>query len=371
MGLIRFSLALIVVLFHTGSNVGGPFAVYAFYVISGYVMTAALESHYQSRIFRFFLNRIWRLIPLYILSVVMIWGSARLVISNSHLKPENLPLVGQKLLASANPISGLVRGSLPDWNIKWDGHPILVAFFQWNNPYWTVIIEMLFYLLVPSIVWFQRPNRLIRSIYFFVLALITYIFYADLGSYDLTDLNRFIYRKFFPTLVFFSLGNLAFRLKAQCKFPFLQKLHFFIGSTLLIYLLFFTSKRVIPSSVTLNWMATQWITAILTFLCILGIGSKKRSAHKYLEYLGSLSYPIYVMQGFVINLPMYYFLLTNESKYPPAKELYWYGEWNRLEIDLYSLSFSILVATLLVRFVDKPISKWRHNSQASISNSER
>ena len=147
--------------------------------------------------------------------------------------------------------------------------------------------------------------------------------------------------KFLSNTCFLFLGKLSISTESPIQVPIFTETSFFMGASLLIYLLFATSKKLIPYSATFNRLATWWITAILTFLCILAISPTNKSAHKYLEYLGSLSYPIYMMQGFVLNFPMYYFMLTNISRYPPAKELHWYGRWNRLEIDLYSLTLPI------------------------------
>ena len=363
MGITRFALALIVVLFHTGSNIGGPFAVYGFYIMSGYVMTAAMESTYQGRVKHFYVSRFWRLFPLYFVSVIAIWGSARLVIASTHLTASNMPLVGAKLLAGGNPISGLIKGSIPDWNVQLGTHPVLVAFFQWNNPYWTVIIELLFYSMVPLIIWSQKPNKFMRSLVFFILSFLIYLYYVIYINQDLNKLNTYVYRNFLPTIVFFALGNFAFRLTEKYNFKRLRKNNKYLGLGLIIFLFLFAAKPIFPAHVVYTWLTIQWITATFTFLFILGTKKERKSRKGYSEYLGSLSYVIYVMQGFVINIPMYIFLIIGKSKFPSPNQFFWFGRWNRIEIDIYAIATSVVLAAILERYIDRPISIWRHKGR--------
>ena len=87
MGIFRFLLAALVVLFHFGGLgwIVGRIAVFAFYGISGFLIFQVLDRVYLSEprgIPRFFCNRFVRLVPLYlvytVLTLAMGWTSMRL-----------------------------------------------------------------------------------------------------------------------------------------------------------------------------------------------------------------------------------------------------------------------------------------------------
>lgn len=72
LGLMRFILALLVVVSHlTGGGASpffahwGIFAVFGFYLISGYLMTIILNEKYFFNFTTFALNRFLRLFPIY------------------------------------------------------------------------------------------------------------------------------------------------------------------------------------------------------------------------------------------------------------------------------------------------------------------
>jgi len=74
MGIYRFLLALSVVYFHFGGGgwAVGRMAIFAFYLISGYVIYRVLDRTYLrqnllSRILAFYGNRLLRILPLFVL----------------------------------------------------------------------------------------------------------------------------------------------------------------------------------------------------------------------------------------------------------------------------------------------------------------
>jgi peptidoglycan/LPS O-acetylase OafA/YrhL len=82
MGIFRFLLAALVVLFHFGGLgwIVGRIAVFAFYGISGFLIFQVLDRVYLSEprgIPRFFCNRFVRLVPLYLLYTVLTLAMVR------------------------------------------------------------------------------------------------------------------------------------------------------------------------------------------------------------------------------------------------------------------------------------------------------
>ena len=83
MGLIRFLLASMVVLFHTSSIFGyhpmtGNVAVQCFYIISGFYMTLILNEKYTGRKSNtlFYTNRALKIYPIYftVLIMLIVWS---------------------------------------------------------------------------------------------------------------------------------------------------------------------------------------------------------------------------------------------------------------------------------------------------------
>ncbi len=68
MGYLRLYLALLLVAHHTLSMAGGPMPIFAFYAISGYVITLVLNEHYTPDLrgkARYLANRLLRIYPAY------------------------------------------------------------------------------------------------------------------------------------------------------------------------------------------------------------------------------------------------------------------------------------------------------------------
>lgn len=149
MGLLRFCLALAVLLSHAGFSLRGfnpgVMSVVVFYAISGYVMSALIERHYASaaRTGHFYLDRLLRIYPQYALYA----GAAALW-----------------LFTIGHPTHFLILAPQPaDWL-----NNILVVplnYFMFNGsdrftlvpPAWSLGAELLFYALAP---WLWRCWRL-------------------------------------------------------------------------------------------------------------------------------------------------------------------------------------------------------------------
>ena len=96
MGIYRFILAAVVVLFHFGglSWVAGRVAVFAFYCISGFLIFQVLDRVYLGEaggVWRFLLNRLVRLGPSYLLYTLMTLLVVWLAGAGGLLDPEGGP----------------------------------------------------------------------------------------------------------------------------------------------------------------------------------------------------------------------------------------------------------------------------------------
>jgi peptidoglycan/LPS O-acetylase OafA/YrhL len=191
MGTLRFALAVVVALSHTGTVFWGyntgVVAVVSFFMISGYVMALLIERHYNSidRVGYFYLDRAARLFPqfwLYCLcgAALLWWTGHRDVFSN-----------------------GCSAGKL-----ALNALAIPLNFFQFGNlescmlipPAWSLGLEMTFYLVAPWILIFSTLRWLSLA------ASVTVFGAAYIGA---IDSDMFGYR-LLPGVLFIFLTGAAF-----------------------------------------------------------------------------------------------------------------------------------------------------------------
>ena len=189
MGTYRFLLALCVMLSHLGFSVGGHnpgvSSVVGFYVISGYVMTALIRKYYATtqRFGLFLLDRVMRLYPQFLLylglQTLSVW----------FLKP---PIHELSDLTVKKFLLNLLMIPVNFYQIDWLGLGSCALM-----P-WSLGLELLFYLVIPFILIFDRRALCFGGSLFVFIA-------AYLGLLN-TDL--FGYRFLPGTLFMFLCGSL-------------------------------------------------------------------------------------------------------------------------------------------------------------------
>jgi peptidoglycan/LPS O-acetylase OafA/YrhL len=138
-GIFRFVLAIFVVIAHIlqppGLSIIGGYAVYGFFILSGYLMTLVMNRRYgftPGGIEKFLLNRFLRIYPTYWLSLIFSIVLLAIYIPSELQKYHSLPV-----LLSSIFVFGLAKGgffSLSD---------MLLA-----PPAWTLEIELTFYIFI-------------------------------------------------------------------------------------------------------------------------------------------------------------------------------------------------------------------------------
>ena len=286
MGILRFALALSVVIAHTGTSgvfggFGGENAVEAFFLISGFYISEILTKTYKNSK-DFYINRALRLYPIYFFVCI-------LVLINSFLVKGNLsdffsyPLNVLSLPTIAN--LTLIGGDIAMF-LQTDGMSIAIGHFEDSHPplytlllvpqSWTLSLEITFYLLAPFLVRFK--TRAICLLIAVLLILRITCFYAGL------NFDPWTYR-FFPfELPLFLIGILLSRLKSNI---FLIKIPYSLQWLIVIFAYFisgyFLHLQIFPRKITL------FILLIVT--CCLILNSHQPNIDKK---FGDLSYPIYI-----------------------------------------------------------------------------
>lgn len=371
MGLLRFILALAVIIAHSEPLFGLIFipremAVQSFYIISGFYMAFILNEKYvgPDSYKLFITNRFLRLYPVYWtiagLTVVMAFISLKITgfpymirfyIKYSHLMniksfvyiiATNLFIVGQDSLSFLKLGPG---GSLVFTSNFLDSGP-QVYLFSLAPQAWTISLEILFYLIAPFIV--RRDIYRISVIILLSLILRFYIYGSGL------DHDPWTYR-FFPTeLAFFLFGAVSYKLYRILKtVKFSKRLYLIVFLTVISL----TSVYQFIPAVEEGWFnINQWTYYLILVVSIPFIFVHSKNM-KFDYFLGELSYPMYISHFLIFYMTTYYYPADLFEKYHYIGYLEKHHEIKYLG----SILFIILFSALLVRFLIKPIERYRQS----------
>jgi peptidoglycan/LPS O-acetylase OafA/YrhL len=355
MGSLRFLLALAVAGRHAAGFFGlaatwifpGAYAVQRFYIVSGFLMAMILNGKYADTPrgnWIFYTNRIVKIFVPYLavlavtVAVCLLSKAATgnaLLLENWFTQAgvmtfatwafaalTNIFIVGQEWGFLLNYRAGSLFYSLQAFS-----EPPIGSQFTVIAPAWTISIELLFYIVAPFVV---RCNILL------IAALAYASYYCRFEAYHHGYYSEATNYRFFPfELSLFLYGSLCYR----------------VGQLL--------------PRVNTKW--SNWITAAVALAVI--ATPEYFTKHPYQMYfvvglllpnlfdfsrrtgwdrsLGELSYPLYLC-----HWPILVFAAT---LLPSASEL-----WAALAV-----AFSVATATIINRFVVKPIDGWRQSRAVS------
>jgi peptidoglycan/LPS O-acetylase OafA/YrhL len=283
LGIFRFVLAWFVMLSHlpfspfaVGYNPGVS-AVILFYFISGYLMYfsfSKIESNnFKQKVSFFFLKRIFRLFPLYL---IVLFSTILLIHIYHH--SSLIPLLNQDLSLKKIFLNMLMIFNnyvFPPFQIhSLLPHPLM-------PPTWSLSSEWHFYLLVPLVFYLLFHNKKI----FYLIFLVSLVFELYAFTKTLPNFNSdiFGYRYIFGVLWIFLSGFL-FAKEGYSKF---LKIVYF---SLVIYFIFFNFTFS-------NHPYVREITFAIFFLPFVNI--IKNLEFKYDYLFGQLSYPIFISHFFI------------------------------------------------------------------------
>jgi|SRR5665213_678635 len=353
MGLLRFLLAMSVVVYHVGPIFGmrlilGPAAVEVFFAISGFYMAMILTNKYHSSV-TFYINRFLRLYPSYLLIVLGSWGWFGFAwLYLGHMPTNNWVSAYRSMawwqsgcLFLAN--WTMIGVDIPSWfhyspstgflffYSLLDTGPhgeVWVGYFRTIGQAWSVGVEIWFYLVAPFIV----KLRVSRIIILIGASALLDALMANAG------LNSYF---FFPAqLWFFLTGVLLYRLyqgmadrRTSFEVPYARPLVF--GFVIAVFL----GGSVVPQ------LAVGYAGLILVPAIPLLFSMTRNSAFD--AWLGSLSYPIYLVHMLVAEVV--------ENVLHARSGLIVGG-------------LSIAAAVLLVVLVEAPIDRFRQRVVARTTN---
>lgn len=345
---IRGFLALCVVLFHVpeiSKSVDLPYfsdwpifhkgeeAVWVFFTLSGFLIIGQLFKEIKSgnvEIKKFYIRRILRIYPVYY--VVLIFGFAYY----SYL----LPMFGVDYEVKYSLWEGLAWciGFLPNvFKVLYGPGAILLVL-------WSIGIEEQFYLMVAPLAKISSSKTFRYGLFVFTIISFTLFF---LPGFDFLRKYHFIY-------FYMSFGGLLSVLNQGNRISFLiiknDILRLLFYSIFILY--FFTNLFNFNSDVLIHLFSFVYFG-----LFLLNISSEEKFIieNKVLNYLGTVSYGIYMYHMIAIN-----FVLFAVIKLSPKMEEAWLISF----IYILSISITILISHLSFYYFEKPFLRLKKRFSA-------
>jgi len=289
-GTFRYLLSHLVVIHHISPGISawsGYYAVFGFYVLSGYLMTYILNRTYgfkMNGLTSYALNRVVRIYPIY--WVALIIGLSTILAYPSTAKALNKVLIIPRSYSewiynlSIFGLAGSIKGG--------------ACKVRMIPPAWALHIELIFYLLIPVI---GRNKR--RAFSWLALSLVytSYILFT----------NRHFWARYMPaasaslpfsagTTVYYVLHEttIGARIKRICNSKKYGLVLLPCLSMAFIFNLFFAGILGHPKN--LPFYISLFISILLVAF-LAGIDHKKipKALRRIDKFLGDLSYPIYLI----------------------------------------------------------------------------
>ncbi len=295
MGILRLTLALVVVLSHLGIRdifgtplMNGTSAVFSFFVISGFYMSMVLRTRYtyenlgENHVRVFYLSRFLRLYPIYLLVLTGYLTTCALtdIPLTEGLRwpqPDSLIEVTKTVMSWASNFTLLLL------NVPSSNHQLVIG------PAWSIGVELSFYALAPYAMQWKWGWQWVASVGSFALLLVPYGSHAPL-------LYGFH---------FFMMGLIAYRIYIHID----GDPHVTLFRTALMLALVLLIILVpIPQNLYLGPPRTHTANSVDSFFYALLVASAIPFLHHYTEkmaldnWIGRLSYPVYLVHMPVITV---------------------------------------------------------------------
>jgi peptidoglycan/LPS O-acetylase OafA/YrhL len=321
MGFMRLGLALVVLIFHAGyGGGGGSFAVYGFYVISGYLIARVYIEQYSKASMGFLIfqgNRLLRIVPLFFVSSLIAYLSILLVIGTSSIELKAIPVNGIRYITDSYfSLTDYWAGIQPDPVMKAGMPPQFVIYFGWLPQFWTISIEFAFYVLAPLLIMMRIKFGRQASHWMLLIALVVYVAYsaipdrADIGLY--ADI---VYRNAIPTMFFFIAGMNLYELRLLTTF----RIHpaYASCSTLVATALILIGSKHITTGLpaVYDFILWQFIAVAGIIPVVFSRPFKNVLAAKLDSFSANMSYGVYLNQSAALTFYFAYRMGKNDTDY--------------------------------------------------------
>ncbi len=350
MGVLRLLFALSILIFHSGQFFGYNVttwsnALFSFFIISGFYMALILDKKYPHKKHRllFWSNRFLRIFPLYWVTLVLTFLFAVLKLVFHIGTQDNAILHYLQWSPHTSPITfGLNLFNYISRNIT------LILTFDYvrvsdNIPgyllvqqAWSLQIELLFYLMAPFLAVLSKKRFLMVFVGYMV------VFWGFIAPLHNLTLESTLFYALFHNLLFFLLGMMSYRF----LYKNLQRIsiHPYIPQAIfLIFLIYLLLYNILPFKFTLPLFDIADPFYYVALVLSLPLIFLQTSASIFDNFIGKLSYPVYVLHFFVIKL------FSNIPYFKPDSNL------KTILVILTTLGISYLA----IRFIEAPIDRFR------------
>ena len=312
MGSFRFLLALSVLAFHSGLPVLGPFAVYVFYILSGYSIYAALDKYQRqnSAYFNFWKKRFRKLIPFYLF---VGFGVISLLYLVSITAPEQLKLLtSQPEIFLDKNVGSILNNLIPTINFSGTDFQLNPSVF-YVPPWWSVVMEIGFYITLFIIVIVLKKFSYFLELITLQFLILQRVLVLRCGQ-DLGALNSLVYFNWFGTVIFFLIGALVRKYRNR-SFQSSKIKH--VSQLIAVTILFLFSTlamdpiQIIQGYPVYGYFIVVYFLIILVVLYLLSLSLNPENSLLDNRF-ANLSYKIYVSQS--IAFPCIILFETNFVK---------------------------------------------------------
>ncbi len=308
----------------------GRMGVQLFYMASAFTLFYSLSQ--RSDNFGFFIRRIFRIAPMFYLATIFYF-----VLYSIYPNP-NIEAAGLETFTFLNLFSHL-------------------TFLHALSPYWintivpggwSVAVEMLFYLLVPTaFILYKKYGVKFLYISLATSTIFSWIFNYSLVSYFSLDLPKywpaFLYYNFFTQLPIFILGMIIYH-HVMSKEKSLKVFHLiFIASLVLFYLSTILNKEIYLATFAGSMLLLSALLAY--FMIFMSRYSPKVLVNRATTYIGKISYSMYLTHFLSITLISHF-----------TKD-FWRdgGEITFLFSFLLLVLVTVSISSLTYKYIEKPM----------------
>lgn len=336
-------------------NPFGYIPVLIFFTLSGHLITLGfLKKRYLANTYTgikaYYFSRALRILPLYYVSIII----SALIYWQATIDSPARVLSLFIFLENYKPVNGII----------------------FNHVYWTMPVEMLYFLLAPAIFIILKKCiesfGLVKTIFFIAVFFIG-LSYFLLRSYEHTMHGIELTRRewslatrfdFLYNLQAFTIGSLsAFAVQRKTIFP-PPNFHFIlliISTVFIIWILFYTTTYTIPAlnnsglaSLLLLYGLIPCIGLWLTAIAYLNkfTSNKNNSLLRMFEHLGNTSYAMYLF-----HMPI---LTVAERLVTPYRSII-----SNEMLSVIALTLTGFFSVCAYKFIEKPIMNLRNKHQHS------
>jgi len=327
-GLYRTFLAFTVVALHIGGVPwAGGYAVYGFYMLSGYLMTMIMQRTYgytSIGVVKFLINRALRIYPLYwvsiLFSVLIIFYLGETFVESFH-KYMHYPTNFYELIKNVFII-------FPDWYTT-----------RLTPPAWALTVELFFYVLIAL----GLSKRPIIALCWLAISIIYHVL-AWFGGWDR-------YASILAGSLPFALGSVIYFYRTNLLIICFNKVKNLPSYLPLLLATLMGINWYLGVVLTISQGLFFYVNLLLCVLMLLVLSSYKALpflSKKVDAYWGDFSYPIYLIHYQVALIVFFILEYTGVDISHPSMWFMW-----------ISIPFIILVAWILILFVERPIERLR------------